>query len=122
MTAGGLDEGIKDGEGMAKLKTVAGGELTVKQAGPGKLTVTDAKGDVAQVTIADVLQSNGVIHVIDTVLLPISEMLLFRRQRCGRVPHCAAGGAGVIAKRAVHRPRLTPLAMSGRNVDGLTGM
>ena len=42
----------------------------VKQAGPGKLTITDAKGDVAMVTIADVLQSNGVIHVIDTVLLP----------------------------------------------------
>jgi uncharacterized surface protein with fasciclin (FAS1) repeats len=43
----------------------------VKQAGPGKLTITDAKGDVAMVTIADVLQSNGVIHVIDTVLLPM---------------------------------------------------
>ena len=42
------------------------------QAGrPGKLTITDAKGDVAMVTIADVLQSNGVIHVIDTVLLPM---------------------------------------------------
>ena len=44
--------------------------MIVKQAGPGKLTVTDAKGDVAKVTIADVMQSNGVIHVIDTVLLP----------------------------------------------------
>jgi uncharacterized surface protein with fasciclin (FAS1) repeats len=52
------------------VKTVAGETLTVKQAGPGKLTITDAKGDVAAVTIADVLQSNGVIHVIDTVLLP----------------------------------------------------
>ena len=41
-----------------------------KQAGLGKLTVTDSKGDVAMVTIADVLQSNGVIHVIDTVMLP----------------------------------------------------
>ena len=45
-------------------------DCPVKQAGPGKLTVTDDKGDVAMVTIADVLQSNGVIHVIDTVLLP----------------------------------------------------
>ena len=36
----------------------------------GKVWVTDAKGDIAQVTIADVNQSNGVIHVIDTVLLP----------------------------------------------------
>jgi uncharacterized surface protein with fasciclin (FAS1) repeats len=70
MTAVNLMKAVKDGEGMAKLKTVAGEDLVVKQAGPGKLSVTDAKGDVAMVTIADVLQSNGVIHVIDTVLLP----------------------------------------------------
>ncbi len=71
MTAVNLMKAVKDGGGMAKLKTVVGEELVVKQAGPGKLTVTDAKGDVAMVTIADVLQSNGVIHVIDTVLLPM---------------------------------------------------
>ena len=71
MTAAGLMKAVKDGEGLAKLKTVQGAELTVKQAGPGKLTITDAKGDTATVTIADVLQSNGVIHVIDTVLLPM---------------------------------------------------
>jgi uncharacterized surface protein with fasciclin (FAS1) repeats len=70
MTAVNLMKAVKDGEGEAKLKTVAGEEIIVKQAGPGKLTVTDSKGDVAMVTIADVLQSNGVIHVIDTVLLP----------------------------------------------------
>jgi uncharacterized surface protein with fasciclin (FAS1) repeats len=70
LTAVSLMKAIKDSEGEAHLKTVAGEDLTVKQAGPGKLTVTDAKGDVANVTIADVLQSNGVIHVIDTVLLP----------------------------------------------------
>jgi uncharacterized surface protein with fasciclin (FAS1) repeats len=70
MTAASLMKAVKDGEGEAHLKTVAGEDLTVKQAGPGKLTVTDAKGDVANVTIADVLQSNGVIHVVDTVLLP----------------------------------------------------
>ena len=70
MTAVNLMKAIKDGEGQARLKTVAGETLTLKQDGPGKLTVTDAKGDVANVTIADVLQSNGVIHVIDTVLLP----------------------------------------------------
>ena len=69
MTAVSLMKAIKDGEGEAHLKTVAGKDLIVKQAGPGKLTITDAKGDVAMVTIADVLQSNGVIHVIDTVLL-----------------------------------------------------
>ena len=71
MTAAGLMKAVKAGEGMAKLKTVAGEELTVRDAGPGKLTITDAKGDVAHVTIANVLQSNGVIHVIDTVLLPM---------------------------------------------------
>jgi uncharacterized surface protein with fasciclin (FAS1) repeats len=70
MTAVNLMKAVKEGEGAAKLKTVAGEEIWVKQAGPGKLTITDAKGDVAMVTIADVLQSNGVIHVIDTVLLP----------------------------------------------------
>src|SRR6202167_4321054 len=68
MTAVNLMKAVKDGEGAAKLKTVAGEEIWVKQAGPGKLTITDSKGDVAMVTIADVIQSNGVIHVIDTVL------------------------------------------------------
>jgi uncharacterized surface protein with fasciclin (FAS1) repeats len=57
---------LKDG---AKLKTVAGGELTVKSAG-GKVSLTDAKGGTSNVTIANVFQSNGVIHVVDTVLLP----------------------------------------------------
>src|SRR5580700_9343375 len=71
MTAVSLMKAVKDGGGEAHLKTVAGEDLVVKQAGPGKLTVTDAKGDVANVTTADVLQSNGVIHVIDTVLLPM---------------------------------------------------
>ena len=71
MTAAGLMKAVKDGEGMARLKTVQGEELTIKQAGPGRLTITDAKGDSAAVTIADVLQSNGIIHVIDTVLLPM---------------------------------------------------
>jgi uncharacterized surface protein with fasciclin (FAS1) repeats len=71
MIAVALMKAVKDGEGEAHLKTVAGEDLVVKEAGPGKLTVTDAKGDVATVTIADVLQSNGVIHVVDTVLLPM---------------------------------------------------
>jgi uncharacterized surface protein with fasciclin (FAS1) repeats len=71
MTAAGLMKAVKAGEGMAKLKSVAGDEIVVKEAGPGKLTITDAKGDVAHVSIANVLQSNGVIHVIDAVLLPM---------------------------------------------------
>lgn len=54
-----------------KLKTVEGETLTVKNAG-GKVTLTDAKGGTSTVTIADVNQSNGVIHVVDTVLMPAS--------------------------------------------------
>jgi uncharacterized surface protein with fasciclin (FAS1) repeats len=69
-TATALMKSVKDGGGMAKLKTVEGDELVVKQAGPGKLSVTDSKGGVSMITIADVLQSNGVIHVVDTVLMP----------------------------------------------------
>jgi uncharacterized surface protein with fasciclin (FAS1) repeats len=51
------------------LKTVAGGTLTAKSSG-GKVMITDEKGGTATVTIADVMQSNGVIHVVDKVLLP----------------------------------------------------
>ncbi|MGM4894666.1 fasciclin domain-containing protein [Tardiphaga sp. 866_E4_N2_1] len=57
---------LKDGQ---KLKTVEGEELTVKASG-GKVMIVDAKGGSSTVTIADVNQSNGVIHVIDTVLMP----------------------------------------------------
>ena len=71
MNAASLMKAVKQGEGQAKLKTVSGDWLIVKQAAPGKLSVSDAKGDVAMVTIGDVMQSNGVIHVIDTVLLPM---------------------------------------------------
>jgi uncharacterized surface protein with fasciclin (FAS1) repeats len=70
MAAADLVKAIKDGGGMVKLHTVEGKELTVAQPSAGKLTITDVKGDVSTVTIPDVLQSNGVIHVIDTVLLP----------------------------------------------------
>lgn len=54
---------------MATLKTVSGGTLTVTMSG-NKFVVTDEKGGKATVTIGDVYQSNGVIHVIDTVLMP----------------------------------------------------
>ena len=53
------------------LKTVEGEELTVKKS-DGKTWIVDAKGDTAAITISNVNQSNGVIHVIDTVLLPAS--------------------------------------------------
>jgi uncharacterized surface protein with fasciclin (FAS1) repeats len=62
---------IADGHGMARLKTVEGGTLTAKAGAMGKgVTVTDEKGGTADVTIADVVQSNGVIHVVDKVLMP----------------------------------------------------
>lgn len=67
--AAAISKMIADGKGMASIKTVAGGTLVAKAAG-GKVMVTDEKGGVATVTIADVYQSNGVIHVVDKVLLP----------------------------------------------------
>ena len=54
-----------------KLKTVEGEELTVKASG-GKVMIVDAKGGSSTVTIPNVNQSNGVIHVVDTVLMPAS--------------------------------------------------
>jgi len=69
MDAATLMAAIKAGGGKAQLKTVAGGSLWVSMSG-GHVMVTDEKGDVATVTIADVIQSNGVIHVIDKVMLP----------------------------------------------------
>ena len=64
-----INKMIKDDGGAHKVKTVGGCMLTVKNVG-GKIEITDEKGQTAHVTIADVKQSNGVIHVIDTVLLP----------------------------------------------------
>ena len=69
LTAKDLMERIKAGNGKAMLKTVEGADLTFAEK-DGKLWIWDAKGDSAQVTIRNVMQSNGVIHVIDTVLLP----------------------------------------------------
>jgi uncharacterized surface protein with fasciclin (FAS1) repeats len=60
---------IKEGNGTATLKTVAGGVLKASMKGK-KLILTDEKGGMSVVTIADVFQSNGVIHVVDTVVLP----------------------------------------------------
>jgi uncharacterized surface protein with fasciclin (FAS1) repeats len=64
-----INKMIKDDGGAHKVKTVGGCTLTVKMAGD-KIAIVDEKGQTATVTIADVRQSNGVIHVIDTVLLP----------------------------------------------------
>ena len=64
-----LDQQIRAGGGKAVLKTVQGGDLTVTGVGR-KLMVTDAKGNTARITIANVYQSNGVILVVDKVLMP----------------------------------------------------
>lgn len=60
---------IKDGKGKAELTTVNGGTLTAILKGK-KVQLKDAAGTISTVTIADVNQSNGVIHVVDTVVLP----------------------------------------------------
>ncbi len=60
---------IKDDGGSHPVKTVGGCTLTAKMDGD-KITLTDETGGAATVTIADVKQSNGVIHIIDKVLLP----------------------------------------------------
>ena len=70
MDAAALVQAIKAGGGKATLKTVAGGKLTATMMG-GSVVVMDESGGSAKVTIADVTQSNGVIHVVDKVLLPM---------------------------------------------------
>lgn len=60
---------IKKGKGSYELKTVQGGKLWIMQKGNG-LVLKDEKGGMANITIKDVYQSNGVIHVIDSVLMP----------------------------------------------------
>ncbi|MEN9298089.1 MAG: hypothetical protein RLZZ429_402 [Bacteroidota bacterium] len=60
---------IKEGKGTAVLKTVSGGTLKASMKGK-KLVLTDEKGASSVVTISNVYQSNGVIHVIDSVVLP----------------------------------------------------
>lgn len=69
MDSGMLAKAIKAGNGKAELTTVSGGKLWASMVG-NKLVLTDEKGGTATVTIANVMQKNGVIHVIDTVLMP----------------------------------------------------
>jgi uncharacterized surface protein with fasciclin (FAS1) repeats len=68
--AAAIERAIRAGHGTASLKTVAGGTLTAMMNGPRNIVVKDAQGNVANVSTYDVRQSNGVIHVIDRVLLP----------------------------------------------------
>ena len=75
MVAGAYDsrklrQMISAGGGVAELTTVEGEKLSLQMNGPTNIVVRDAKGGVADVTISDVRQSNGIIHVVDHVLMP----------------------------------------------------
>jgi uncharacterized surface protein with fasciclin (FAS1) repeats len=69
MTSKDIANAIRKGKGTATLRTVSGGTLQARMKGK-TLVLTDEKGGMSRVTIADVAQSNGVIHVVDTVLMP----------------------------------------------------
>ena len=69
VTGADLMASIRAGNGRATLTTVQGSPLTATVSG-GHIMLTDAQGGMSHVTIADVMQSNGVIHVVDTVLMP----------------------------------------------------
>lgn len=72
LDAAALTQQIEAGNGEARLTTVAGGELVVKPNPAGGVTITDAQGNTANVTTADLRSSNGLIHVVDKVLMPAS--------------------------------------------------
>ena len=69
VTTADLKEAVKDGGGQATFKTVQGEPLTITGKGRA-FYITDSKDRTARITIADVLQSNGVIHVVNKVLMP----------------------------------------------------
>ena len=70
LDAATLESRIREGKGSAKLTTVAGTQLTVKMNGPRNVVVVDEAGNTASISTYDVRQSNGIIHVVDRVLLP----------------------------------------------------
>jgi uncharacterized surface protein with fasciclin (FAS1) repeats len=65
-----LMKAIKDGDGKASLKTASGDTLWITMNGERNVVVRDAKGGMASISTYDVIQSNGIIHVVDRVLLP----------------------------------------------------
>jgi uncharacterized surface protein with fasciclin (FAS1) repeats len=69
LSAADIKKMIKDGHGAAELKTVSGGTLTAMMKG-NMIILKDEKGGTSTVTQANVFQSNGVIHVVDSVLMP----------------------------------------------------
>ena len=68
-SAAQIAKAIKDGNGKAEFTTVSGGKLWASMDGKS-LILTDEKGGKSMVTISDVFQKNGVIHVVDTVVMP----------------------------------------------------
>jgi uncharacterized surface protein with fasciclin (FAS1) repeats len=72
LTANDIRWWIKKGHGTAELKTVAGGKLWAMMNGPNNIILKDENGGWSNITISDVMQSNGVIHSVDRVLLPKS--------------------------------------------------
>jgi uncharacterized surface protein with fasciclin (FAS1) repeats len=70
MDFNGIAKAIKAGNGTATLKTVGGGSLWAMMNGEHNIVVKDEKGNVANISTYDVIQSNGVIHVLDKVLMP----------------------------------------------------
>ena len=70
LTAADIAAQAQAGGGTATLTTVEGSTLTVRDAGGGRWTITDEMGGTSTITQADVAQSNGVVHVVDTVLMP----------------------------------------------------
>jgi uncharacterized surface protein with fasciclin (FAS1) repeats len=70
LDAATLEARIREGKGSAKLTTVAGTQLTARMNGPRNIVIVDEAGSVASISTYDVRQSNGVIHVVDRVLLP----------------------------------------------------
>jgi len=70
LTYNDLRNQVKHAGGMARLSTVAGGTLTAEMNGPVNIVIKDAAGNAANISVYDVIQSNGVIHSIDRVLMP----------------------------------------------------
>lgn len=70
LTAADLTAQAQANGGRVELDTVQGGKLTVNVNADGSVTLTDAAGGTSRVSQADVLQSNGVVHVVDTVVMP----------------------------------------------------
>ena len=70
VTAADLASQAAANNGVATLTTIQGGKLTLRDAGNGRWEITDAKGGTSSITQADLAQSNGVVHIVDTVLMP----------------------------------------------------